>query len=272
MIKNGMIYLGDCVDVLPQLDIQADLIVTSPPYDELRTYSGQPFNFGAVADACILALAPGGVLVWIVSDGTEKNGSESGTSFRQALGFKDRGLILHDTMIYQKVYPGNPTPNRYYQVFEYMFVLSNGSPKTFNPIEDRPNLTEGSYNVRTYSLGRDKKDNQGKKTHDKPTFTPKMGKRWNVWIYQVGHNQTAKDLTLGRRKAAKKHPAMFPLALASDHIKTWSNPGDLVLDPMAGSGTTLRAALNLDRRAIGVEINPEYYETIQERLSQQVLL
>ena len=66
------------------------------------------------------------------------------------------------------------------------------------------------------------------------------------------------------------HPARFPLQLARDHILSWTNPGDLVIDPMTGSGTTLRAAADLERRAIGIEINPEYCQLIRRRLAQSV--
>ena len=67
------------------------------------------------------------------------------------------------------------------------------------------------------------------------------------------------------------HPAVFPPQLARNHILSWTTPGDLVIDPMADSGTTLRAAADLRRRPIGIEINPKYCELIRRRLAQSML-
>ena len=255
-----ILYHGNCVDILPQLPEKANLMVTSPPYDDLREYGGISFDFDRVANAIIDALAPNGVLVWVVGDATI-DGDETGTSFRHALGFKDRGLKLHDTMIYQKIIPGNPTNNRYYQTFEYMFVFCKGKPAVFNPIRDRKNANAGISHSPTRVLGRTK-DKLSNPT--RPVIEiPEYGKRWNVWVYEVGFAKSAPDMP-----AAHKHPAIFPPALAIDHIKSWSNPGDLVVDPMAGSGTTLRAAKMLNRRSIGIEINEEYCDIIRNRVAQ----
>ena len=149
------VYLGDCCDLLQELEVQADLILTSPPYDTLRQYGGQSFDFEKVADACVMSLKPGGVLVWVVADAVV-DGSETGSGMRQALGFMDRGLRLHDTMIYEKMHVGNPTPNRYLQTWEYMFVLSNGKPNTFNPIIDKPNSGAGRLKIDYSGTGRSK--------------------------------------------------------------------------------------------------------------------
>ena len=115
------LYHGDCAEVLPATGVKANLILTSPPYDNLRTYGGHGFYFDRVADACVGALAEGGVLVWIVADAIV-DGSETGTSFRHALGFMERGLRLHQTMYYQKAKEIAP-PLRYAPVLEYAFVF-----------------------------------------------------------------------------------------------------------------------------------------------------
>ena len=258
------VHHGDCATLLPQLSLKANLILTSPPYDDLRLYGGQHFDFDAVADACVASLAANGVLVWVVGDATV-HGSETGTSFRQALGFLSRGLLLHDTMIFQKRAAGNPSPDRYYQSFEYMLVFSNGLPAIANLITDRPNSTAGRYNHKR-QLGFGRKKDQPNIGHAHDWTTPDLGIRTNVWTYDVGGIRTQDD------HIASRHPARFPLQLAKDHITTWTNPGDLVLDPMAGGGTTLRAAADLNRNAIGIEINAEYLPIITDRLAQRVLV
>ena len=256
------LYHGDCAEVLPAAGVKANLILTSPPYDNLRTYGGHGFDFDRVADACVGALADGGVLVWVVADATV-DGSETGTSFRQALGFMERGLKLHDTMIYSTPILKNPSSNRYQQSFEYMFVFSSGVLSTFNGIEDKANKNAGQNNYRD-QIGR--RQDGTRKRNNGVLQVKQYGLRTNVWSVMSGFGHSAPDFN-----EAHKHPAIFPLALAKDHITTWTNPGDVVLDPMAGSGTTLRAAKNLGRKAVGVEIHGDYLHIITERMAQSVM-
>ena len=247
------LYHGDCADVLPAAGIKADLILTSPPYDNLRTYGGHGFDFDRVADACVTALADGGVLVWVVADATV-DGSETGTLFRQMLGFMERGLRLHDTMIYNKSGGSSIKNNpRYRSSFEYMFVFSAGSPRTVNLIADHRNKFAGKRITGT------KRQPDGTTKAITPYISPEYSVRTNVWQYAEQQGRV------------NGHPAAFPLALAKDHIRTWTNPGDAVLDPMAGSGTTLRAAKDLGRQVIGVEIHEPYLPIITGRMAQQVL-
>ena len=253
------IFHGDCADVLPTIGVKANLILTSPPYDNLREYGGHGFDFDRVADACVESLAEGGVLVWVVADATI-DGSETGTSFRQALGFMERGLKLHDTMIYHKRNGPAGSQNRHKNSFEYMFVLSNGVPASINFIEDKPTFTMGVLPAKN------RRDVDGNMKTQTNCVIPRITKRDNVWSYLVGYNHSAPDYP-----NAHHHPATFPLGLAKDHITTWTNPGDIVLDPMAGSGTVLRAAKDLGRTAIGIEINSEYIPIIHARLAQEVL-
>ena len=167
-------------------------------------------------------------------------------------------------MIYQKVYPGSAAGKRYYQCFEYMFVFSLESPITFNPILDRRNIESGRTRSHNQSMMR-QGDTWNRNVH-RQTTVAEYGKRWNVWKYIVSYGSLAPD-----DSNAHDHPAIFPLQLAQDHITTWTNPGDVVLDPMAGSGTTLRAAKNLGRKAIGVEIHEDYLPIITERMAQSVM-
>lgn len=256
------IYHGDNCAVLDALKISVDLTVTSPPYDSLRFYGGSLWDFERLTLNLWQSTKPGGVVVWVVSDQTI-NGSETGTSFNHALFFKNTiGFNLHDTMIYLK---DNPAPcggaNRYFQAFDYMFVFSKGSPATFNPIiTDRRNKYGDKRKSRIKVFNRDQRGEF--KTARRVVISEKV-KRSNVWRYVVGGGNSV--------DYGNKHPAAFPLNLANDHIKTWSNAGDLILDPFMGSGTTLRAAKDLGRKAIGIEIEEKYCEIAARRLAQEVL-
>lgn len=250
---HNQVIQGDCAEVLANFpDDCIDLTVTSPPYDNLRTYKGYTFDFQAIARQLYRVTKPGGVVVWVVGDASNGEG-ETGSSFQQVLAFMELGFILHDTMIYMKSGPSYPSNDKYYQVFEYMFVLCKGKLKTFNPIKDRENRWFGEKwsKVRT----RRKVNGDLKTTVWTADEGEKFGTRFNIWQYAVGAgNQGDKIMHL--------HPATFPESLARDHILSWSNPGDLVLDPMAGSGTTLKMAQMLERNYIGIEISGEYIEKI----------
>ena len=238
---------------------RSDLTVTSPPYDNLRTYGGHSWNFEALAEQLFRVTKPGGVVVWVVNDATI-DGSETGTSFRQALHFMQIGFRLHDTMIWDRACPF-PEVNRYHPSFEYMFVLSKGQPRTFNAIKDRKTSTGGDESV-------SRMERQADGTIRRPSrqFTRNdFASRFNIWNVHAGWGQSTKD------KTAFNHPAIFPEALARDHILSWSNEGDLVLDPFSGSGTTAKMAKLMGRRYIGIEINAEYCAIAAERLRQGVL-
>jgi site-specific DNA-methyltransferase (adenine-specific) len=253
------IICGDNCEIMRQMPSESiDLVVTSPPYDDLRTYGGHSWDFYGVAWNLKRLLKPGGVIVWVVNDET-KDGDETGTSFRQALHFKDVGLRLHDTMIWDKggFTAVGSTSVRYGPSTEYMFVASKGKPAAFNPIRDRPNIHAGA----TRKAGRLVRLPSGemlRKTHEvKPAAD--FGIRFNVW--KVANPGVA----------GQAHPATFPESLARDHILSWSNPGDVVLDPFSGSGTTAKMARETGRRFIGIEVNPEYVEMSRKRLAQQAL-
>jgi DNA modification methylase len=225
-----------------------DLTVTSPPYDGLRTYNGYSFPFEDIAKELYRVTKQGGVVVWVVNDST-KNGSESLTSFRQALFFQEVGFNVHDTMIFEKT-AMLPTQDRYYNVFEYMFVFSKGKPKTMKFIEDKPNTAGGRVQKK------DKCINKGKQEYTEGTFVRKeIGRRTNIWRIPIGKN-----------KETKGHPAPFPEQLANDHIISWSNEGDLIYDPFGGSGTTAKMSILNKRKCIMSEISAEYCDIINQRL------
>jgi len=270
-VKLNHIYQGDCVDVMRTFpEGVIDLTVTSPPYDNLRTYKGYTFNFEEIAKELYRVTKDGGVVVWVVGDATIK-GSETGTSFRQALYFKEIGFSLHDTMIYEKTSP-YPANVRYQQDFEYMFVFSKGKPNTFNPIYTLKTLGEiekilrGSYDhstrtYRTISGETERLDEAGLKRLEKASknITKVMS---NIWKYEAGYQKSTTD------EIAYKHPAIFPEQLAQDHILSWSNVGDLVFDPMCGSGTTCKMAKLNGRNYIGIDIAEEYVEMARRRVEE----
>jgi site-specific DNA-methyltransferase (adenine-specific) len=238
-MEINKIYVENCLETLgrmPDSFIQAT--ITSPPYDDLRSYNGYSFDFESIAQELWRITKPSGVVVWVVGDAT-KAGSETGSSFRQALYFKELGFNLHDTMIYEKnspTYPASAKSTRYTQIFEFMFVLSKGKPKA-NLLCDKPNKWAGH------------KDFSGKLKNPVPEFSP----RNNIWKYTTSFNGV-------------KHPAPFPEALANDHILTWTNEGDLVYDPFMGSGTTAKMALLAGRNFIGSEISSEYVQIANDRI------
>ena len=247
----------DCIDGLKELpDECIDLTVTSPPYDDLRKYKGYEWNFEATARELYRVTKKGCVVVWIVGDSVVK-GSETGTSFKQALYFKECGFKLHDTMIFEKnssSFPAKRGSNRYTQIFEYMFVFCKGKIRNdISVLCDKKNKWAGHTNWGNNTQYN--KDGELIKTNNiKPV--PEFSPRNNIWKYSVGFN----DKT--------GHPAVFPEQLAQDHILSWSNEGDIVLDPFMGSGTTAKMAVLNNRRYIGFEISPEYCEIANKRIEK----
>jgi len=246
------IHNENCLDTMVRMeDNFLDLTVTSPPYDNLRTYNGFEFDWKAVLKELYRTTKKGGVVVWVVGDATVK-GSETGTSFKQALHAMDCGFNLHDTMIWNKgkFSAVGALKTRYASVFEYMLVFTKGKINTFNPIKDRVNKTAGQKvggNIR-------QKDGSMKPKATIGKITAKFGQRFNVW--ENAPKQGKND-----------HPAPFPEQLVNDHIISWSNEGDVVYDPFMGSGTTAKMAILNNRQYIGSEISEEYCEIIKERLS-----
>jgi site-specific DNA-methyltransferase (adenine-specific) len=248
---------GNCVEIMRQFPDQSiDLTVTSPPYDNLRTYKGYAFPFDKIANELYRVTKKGGILVWIVADATI-NGSETGTSFKQALYFNKVGFNLRDTMIFKKA---NPIPQiyrkRYNNEFEYMFVFSKGKVKTHNPIMVKclhAGLELNGTTYKNYSKGEQKREKIANPVKDKKI-------KGNIWEYVVGKRQEDQE--------SKEHPAPFPCQLARDHILSWSNVGDIVLDPMNGSGTATSVAAEMGRNYIGIDISNEYCDIARERLRQ----
>jgi site-specific DNA-methyltransferase (adenine-specific) len=249
---------GDCLERMKEIpDGSVDLTVTSPPYDNLRSYNGNNEQWGEHVWKSVIAelyrvTKDGGVVVWVVGDATVK-GSETGTSFKQALWAMQCGFRLHDTMIYEKDAISFPDKNRYQSCFEYMFVFSKGAPKARNIIHDRINLSFGrkvTGTNRSASGALNKASCYGNKIKE-------FGARWNIWklVTNKGNHKTG-------------HPAAFPWQLANDHVISWSKEGDTVLDPFMGSGTTGVASKNLNRSFIGIELDEGYFKIASDRINQ----
>ena len=260
------IYNENCLDTMKRMpDGFIDLTVTSPPYDNLRDYKGYVFPFEDIARELFRVTKKGGVVVWVVGDATI-DGSETGTSFRQALYFMECGFNLHDTMIYRKGGFPFPEVTRYNPVFEYMFILCNGKIKTFNPIRDKVNIYSGD------KVAREKSDRQPDGSlkansaykNDRSKVINEKGMRDNVWQYSIGKGNSSSD------DLAFKHPATFPERLVIDHIKSWSNEGDLIYDPFMGSGTTAKMSHLLKRKWIGSEISHEYVDLANKRIQPYI--
>ncbi|MCX7877579.1 MAG: site-specific DNA-methyltransferase [Ignavibacteria bacterium] len=256
-LQINKIYNENCLETMGKMpDNFIDFVITSPPYDDLRNYNGFRFEFEKIASELYRILKKGGVMIWVVADATV-DGSETGTSFKQALYFKEKvGFNLHDTMIYYKNNPMPQTGNRYHQHFEYMFALSKGSPKTFNPIKEPTKYTPPP--------PRKNRGKEGKLEYEKVMRTThkKIG---NVFFYSIGGGISTKD------KIAYKHPAIFPEQLVYDQLYTWTNEGDLVYDPFIGSGTTAKVAHLMKRKWIGSEISEEYVKIAEQRIRDYIV-
>ena len=256
----GQFICGNSYDVLMGIKSDSvDLVVTSPPYDDLREYGKDDAwtfkSFQKIARQLYRVMKPGGVVVWVVGDSVVK-GAKTLTNYKQALFFQKLGFNMFDVIIYEKTGTAPPHKNRYFNAFEYMFVLSKGQPKTINIIKDKENKWGG---LQTYgNVTRREKDGtlteKGRKTINR------MGARTNIWRYANGRGFATRD------DIAYQHPAIFPEKLAEDHILSWSNEGDIVLDPFAGSGTVAKKAIELRRRWVGIEISADYCEIARKRI------
>jgi len=255
-VKLNSVYHADCVAFMESMEPESvDLTVTSPPYDELRNYNGYHFDFENIARGLFRVTKRGGVVVWVVGDKI-KNGDRTLTSFKQALFFQSVGFNVHDVMIYKKKNTPFMRTNAYTNCYEFMFVFSKGSPKTFNPLKTK--TARQGFEMMPFNKGADgvNRKTLGELKSEKT--------KTNIWEYATGLGGTTSD------RIAFKHPAVYPEKLAEDHIISWTNPGDVVFDPMCGSGTTCKMALKNNRSLMGCDISKEYVDLTNERLSKAI--
>ena len=276
-LETNKVHLMSNIDGMAQMDAESvDLVVTSPPYDNLRTYNDSSSwdfeTFKQVADGLMRVLKPGGVIAWNVADAVipdyhdKKSGpSKTGTSFRQCLYFQDNGLNFHDELIYHKHAPrfaSGVNSLRYSDVTEYVFIMSKGRPNAINLLRDKPN--KGAGKVFKKDGGRAATGERIKGDGTKTGVIHDFGVRENIWFYVTSFGAGQTD------KRAYEHPALMPMNLAGDLIRSYSNEGDLVLDPFMGSGTTARQAFKLDRQYIGFEIDPTYHQLCETITTEAV--
>ena len=249
---ENKIHTADCVAFMKKMrPSSVTLTVTSPPYDNLRDYKGYEFDFSGIAKGLYRITKPGGVVVWVVGDKIVK-GSRTLTSFKQALSFREIGFNIHDVMIYQKKNTPFMRSNAYTNCYEFMFILTKGAPATFNPITT--GTARNGFEMIVHNKKPDGINNKVLKELKKEKT------KTNIWQYAVGLGGTTND------REAFQHPAIFPERLASDHILSWSQAGDLVFDPMCGSGTTCKMAKTHGRNFVGVDISGEYVELARKRI------
>jgi site-specific DNA-methyltransferase (adenine-specific) len=249
-----VIHNDDCLNYLKTLaDNSIKFTLTSPPYDNIRDYNGYSFPFEDIAKELYKKTKVNGVIAWNVADATVE-GSETGTSMRQALYFMSLGFRLHDTMIYAKKnpMPAGVSSKRYHQAWEYIFILSKDAPETFNPITVKAKYGHLEANMK--HRGKDGSINY------KKTKRNEFTKVRNIFEYSIGGGHSTKD------KVAYEHPAIMPEQLALDMISTWTNEGDTVFDPFTGAGTTAKMCLLNNRKFHGTELSKEYCEISKRRL------
>ncbi|MCY3787825.1 MAG: site-specific DNA-methyltransferase [Gemmatimonadetes bacterium] len=247
------IHTAECATFMEKMEEKSvNLVVTSPPYDDLRDYKGFTFDCEAVATGLYRVVKDGGVVVWVVGD--RINGGRTLTSFEHAFAFRKAGFTVYDVMIFKKRNTPFMRKRAYINCYEFMFVFSKGTPTTFNPLRS-PSVRSGPAQV-PYLKGADgiNRKKIGSLSEHKV--------RTNIWSYAVGKNGTTSDMY------AFKHPAMFPENLARDHILSWSNRGDLVFDPMCGAGTTCKMAKATGRRWLGVDVSREYTSIAERRVNE----
>ena len=252
-VEESDIHVAECTAYMATMSANAvDMVVTSPPYDNLRDYEGFSFDCTEVAKGLYRVVKEGGVVVWVVGD--RINGGRSLTSFEHAFTFRSAGFTVFDAMIYRKRNTPFMRKRAYTNCYEFMFVFSKGIPSTFNPLRS-PSVRSGQEEL-PYLKGT---DGVNRKT---TRLLSKHKVRTNIWSYAVGKNGTTRDMY------AFEHPAMFPENLARDHILSWSNPGDLVFDPMCGAGTTCKMAKVTGRRWLGVDISEKYVAIAKRRIAE----
>ncbi len=247
-------------------DNSVDLSVFSPPYDGIRDYKkGWIFDFYTLGKNLHRITKEGGVCAVVIGDGT-KNFAKSLTTFKLAVDWcENAGWRLFETCVYRR--DGNPGAwwnSRFRVDHEYILLFFKGErPKTFNK---EPLMVPSKHAGKIYA-GTDRLTS-GKFKKITPKAVNPLKCRGTVWQYKTSNTE-------GNRLKLK-HPATYPDKLAEDLILCFSNPGDMVLDPMCGSGTTCVMAVRNQRQTIGIEINEDYCLIAEQRIktetSQQEIL
>jgi site-specific DNA-methyltransferase (adenine-specific) len=254
-LELNKIYCMDCLEGMRKLpDDSIDLVVTSPPYDNLRTYKGFSVDLHSTGKEAYRVLKDGGIAVMVIQDQT-KAFAKTLTSFRLIIDWCDNiGFRLFETIIYRKYgTEGAWWKARFRVDHEYMPIFLKGKkPQYFNkkllmvPSKHGGEILTGSGNRRTTG--------ETTKTVTRPINPTKC--RGTIWDYLMAGDKDP---------LKRKHPAPFPDQIPIDFITCFCPPKGIVLDPFIGSGSTAVAAKKLGRHYIGFEITPEYCEIAEQR-------
>lgn len=252
---------GDSAEVMQSFpDKCIPLTVTSPPYAKMRLYGGHDYTwetFKSVATQLVRITMEGGVICWVVRNQIVKERENLQAEKEKLFFADDLGLWPHQTIIGAPKGVPLPQSRRYASNFDYVYVFSKGHPRIVNIIRDRRNSRFGD--LKSNRLIRESNGSERLACGGEYAIA-KWGFRSNLWSYSTGGNHTATD------RISAKHPARMGEPLAEDLIISFSKPGDLVFDPFAGAGTSLKMALLNQRQWLGVEIFDEYVELIEKRM------
>lgn len=266
-LLESQAYLGDCLEVLRSFpEASIDLIVTSPPYADQRasSYGGiKPDDyvdwFLPRAEQFLRVLKPRGSFVLNIKE-KAIHGERHTYVLELILALRKQGWLWTEEYIWHKknCYPGK-WPNRFRDAWERCLHFTK--QRQFKMNQDAVKVPMGDWaQTRLKSLGK----------NDVVRYDSQVG---NAFAKNIA-NWQGRDMAyptnvlhLATECSNKKHSAAFPLALPQWFIKLFTDQGDVVLDPFAGSGTSLQAAVELGRKAIGIDISPEYIRMCEETLA-----
>lgn len=256
----------DCIEGMKLLpDNSIDLVVTSPPYDEIRDYKGFKLDLHNVGIEISRILKDGGICVMVIQDQT-KDGRKSGTSFRTIVDWDtNTDLDIWECCIYQRrATPGAWWSKRFRVDHEYIPIFIKGKrPQYFNK-EHMKEPTKPEYGLIKKGLGNRNTDGTTIYDTSKVYELPKEKDQGTVIHYKNSSRETPKSSEIGKIKLL--HPATFPDKLASDFIQCFTTEGMIILDPFMGSGTVARMSKELNRNYIGFELSDEYIKIAEKLL------
>lgn len=256
-MEVNKIICSDCIVAMKDFpDECVDITVFSPPYDELRDYKGYSMDLTSIGTELFRITKTGGIVAMVIQDQT-KNGHKSLTSFRTAVEWCDKiGFGLFETVIYQKQGKEGAWWSKRFRVdHEYIHIFIKGNrPNHF----DKSDLKIPSKHGGKSMTGGANRNKDGKTTQSSKFVINPMKCRGTIWDYANGGD---------KNRVKRQHPAPFPDKIPYDIISAFSKEGDLVFDPMVGSGSTCVAARVLKRNYIGVDISSEYCEIARKRIN-----
>ena len=269
MTEAMILLVGDCTERLKAVEADSvDLIVTSPPYANQRavTYGGiKPDDyvdwFLPIADQLYRVLKPTGTFILNIKE-PAVNGERHTCVIELVLEMRKRGWLWTEEFVWHKknCYPGK-WPNRFRDAWERLYQFNKHHKFKMNQAEVMIPVGDW-YGNRMRNLS------ETDRTRDESKVGSGFGKKVENWI---GRDMVYPSNVLhGATECGnRQHSAVFPYWLPEWFIELFTDPGDMVLDPFAGSGTAVFAALDMGRNAMGVEIYEPYCEKLREQLAQR---